>query len=136
MAYHILKDGEVFEVKLKGEIVHFKCCDCSSVHDIAFAKEKNGKLGIAVRRNNRATSAARRNFPLVVKKFFKSKYECIDSYCKICGKDVIDFQVSDKLWKQIAGEHNTLCYDCFTKRARELGICTIFNIVPQVEKKI
>src|ERR1051325_8176750 len=100
-------------------MIHFKCCDCSLVHDIAFAKEKNGQLGIAVRRNNRRTAAIRRKFPEYIKKFFKSQHVFIPSYCKICGQDIVDFQVDDKLWNQVTkNKWNTLCYNCFTNKAR------------------
>lgn len=40
--------------------MQFHCCDCSLVHDIALAVEKDGRIGFAVRRNNRVTAARRR----------------------------------------------------------------------------
>lgn len=42
------------------ERLKLACCDCGLLHDIAFAIEKNGNLGIALRRNNRATGQLRR----------------------------------------------------------------------------
>jgi len=51
-------DGEGFEVPL-GEVYRLACCDCGLVHDVAFAYE-DGRLGMAVRRNNNATAARRR----------------------------------------------------------------------------
>ena len=35
------------------------CCDCNLVHDVVFVVE-DGKLGMAARRNNRATAQRRR----------------------------------------------------------------------------
>lgn len=57
------KDGEGFEIPL-GEVYRLACCDCGLVHDVAFAYE-DGKLGMAARRNNRATAQRRRNIKLI-----------------------------------------------------------------------
>lgn len=46
--------------KREFQMLKLACCDCGLVHDMAFAIEKNGNLGIALRRNNRATAAKRR----------------------------------------------------------------------------
>ena len=51
-------DGEGFEVPLN-EVYRLRCCDCALVHDVVFVY-KHGKLGMAVRRNNRATAQSRR----------------------------------------------------------------------------
>jgi hypothetical protein len=56
--YPVLRDGEGVTVN-PGEIVKFACCDCGLVHDVAFAYE-NGEIGIALRRNVRATAQRRR----------------------------------------------------------------------------
>lgn len=56
--YKTLKDGEGLEIE-NGEIIKFACCDCGLIHDIAFAIEENGKIGIALRRNKRATAGRR-----------------------------------------------------------------------------
>ena len=58
MKYPVLTDGEGVAVK-PGEIVRFACCDCGLVHDVAFAFE-DGEIGIALRRNIRATGQRRR----------------------------------------------------------------------------
>jgi hypothetical protein len=42
------------------ELLRLACCDCGLVHEIAFAIEENGKLGVAMKRNARATAAMRR----------------------------------------------------------------------------
>jgi hypothetical protein len=42
------------------ELLKLMCCDCGLVHLMSFAIEANNRLGIAMRRDNRATSAARR----------------------------------------------------------------------------
>lgn len=58
MKYTQRKDGEGFEVPV-GKLYRIACCDCGLVHDVVFAI--NGKkLGMAARRNNRATAARRR----------------------------------------------------------------------------
>jgi uncharacterized Zn finger protein len=60
MKYHNLQDGERFEVEAIGEVIRFACCDCGLVHQIAFALEDNGRIGIAVKRDNRSTGQKRR----------------------------------------------------------------------------
>lgn len=61
MKYDDLKDGEGTTVLNK---VPFRlaCCDCGLVHDVAIVApiRKGKELGLAVRRNNRATAARRR----------------------------------------------------------------------------
>lgn len=56
--YPVLQDGEGIAVQ-PGEILKLACCDCGLVHDVAFAYE-DGEIGIALRRNNRATGQRRR----------------------------------------------------------------------------
>ncbi len=51
-------DGEGFEVPL-GEVYRIACCDCGLVHDVVWVFE-DGRLGMAARRNNRATAQKRR----------------------------------------------------------------------------
>lgn len=51
-------DGEGFEVPL-GEVYRIACCDCGLVHDVVWVYQK-GELGMATRRNNRATAQKRR----------------------------------------------------------------------------
>lgn len=61
-AYPKLISGEAFEVKLSrsgAALIKVGCCDCGLIHRIAFATDKK-TLGIAIARDNRATSAARR----------------------------------------------------------------------------
>lgn len=59
--FHTLKDNEKFEVDIiSGEIIRFACCDCGLVHNIAFAIEENGKLGVAMSRNLKATNNRRK----------------------------------------------------------------------------
>ena len=57
--YQILNDGEGLEVD-SGQVIRFACCDCGLVHLIALAIEQNGKIGFAVKRDNRATAQRRR----------------------------------------------------------------------------
>lgn len=51
-------DGEGFAVPL-GKIYRIRCCDCGLVHDVVWVV-KDGELGMAVARNNRATAQSRR----------------------------------------------------------------------------
>jgi hypothetical protein len=51
-------DGEGFTVPL-GQVYRIACCDCGLVHDVVWVYE-GGKLGMAARRNNRATAQKRR----------------------------------------------------------------------------
>lgn len=52
------KDGEGFTVKSK-TLTRWQCCDCGLVHDLVFVSGK-GVIGVAAKRNNRATAAVRR----------------------------------------------------------------------------
>ena len=56
-----LKDGEGIAFKA-GEIFRLACCDCGLVHDmvLVIAEEEPDQVGLALRRNNRATAAMRR----------------------------------------------------------------------------
>ena len=63
MARYIQRvDEEGFSVRAK-EIVRLACCDCGLVHDFVFVADRKGNIGIAARRNNRATAAKRRSKP-------------------------------------------------------------------------
>lgn len=59
MKYKQRIDGEGFSV-LSGEIHRISCCDCGLVHDFVFISEDGKPIGIAAKRNNRATSRKRR----------------------------------------------------------------------------
>jgi hypothetical protein len=52
-------DGEGFTVP-SGEIYRIACCDCGLVHDFVFVSGER-VVGIAAKRNNRATAARRRH---------------------------------------------------------------------------
>lgn len=43
-----------------GHILKIACCDCGLVHNMAFAIEENGMLGISMERNVSATTKRRR----------------------------------------------------------------------------
>ncbi len=58
MKYIKRKDGEGFAFKNK-TIQRLACCDCGLVHDMYFIF-KDGYIGIAAKRNNRATAQKRR----------------------------------------------------------------------------
>ena len=51
------------------------------------------------------------------------RFICIDSYCKDCGRTIQDFMVKDDIWRKIVGDNQKeLCYNCFQKRAKKVGI--------------
>jgi len=58
MAYIKWKDGEGMEFR-SGEIFKFACCDCGLVHNVVIVA-RGRKVGMAVKRNQRATAAKRR----------------------------------------------------------------------------
>lgn len=53
-------DGEGFTVP-SNEIYRLACCDCGLVHDFVFVSEDGKPIGVAAKRNNRATAQRRRN---------------------------------------------------------------------------
>lgn len=58
--YRNLKDGEGVEFKSR-EVFKLACCDCGLVHDVALVASPRGRrIGMALRRNKRATAARRR----------------------------------------------------------------------------
>lgn len=44
-----------------GQAFRLACCDCGLVHDVVLVKGRGKEIGIAARRNNRATAQRRRN---------------------------------------------------------------------------
>lgn len=57
--YKQRKDGEGFEVPC-GEIYRIACCDCGLVHDFIFVSHDGKPIGVAAKRNNRATAQRRK----------------------------------------------------------------------------
>jgi len=53
------QDGEGFDVP-SGEVHRIACCDCGLVHDFVFVSQDGKRIGVAAKRNNRATAARRR----------------------------------------------------------------------------
>lgn len=56
------KDGEGWTVK-NGEIFKLACCDCGLIHEMvvmAIGLKKGATIGIAAKRNNRATAQRRK----------------------------------------------------------------------------
>jgi hypothetical protein len=64
--YPTVFDGEGIELrprrrsKRAWQLLRVACCDCGLIHTLAFAIERNGNLGIAVRIEKRRTAAHRR----------------------------------------------------------------------------
>lgn len=59
MTYRVLKDYEGVEFR-SGEVFRFACCDCGLVHNVCLVSHGR-KIGMAVKRNKRATTARRRS---------------------------------------------------------------------------
>jgi hypothetical protein len=60
MKYIQRYDDEGFAVP-SNKVYRIACCDCGLVHDFVFVSEDGKDIGIAARRNNRATGQRRRN---------------------------------------------------------------------------
>lgn len=72
-------------------------------------------------------------------KLLLRRYRCIDSFCKRCGKRVIDFAAPDELWQKVAADieakgMHTLCFDCFTESGREKGLFDVLYVSRGEEK--
>lgn len=59
MEYEQLIDGEGISLR-SGQTFKFACCDCGLVHDVALVARRGGHIGMAVKRNKRATNARRK----------------------------------------------------------------------------
>lgn len=60
MAYDQIIDGEGISIRSK-KIFKLACCDCGLVHDVVIAAGRKGtEVGLAMRRNKRATGQRRR----------------------------------------------------------------------------
>ena len=53
------QDGEGFTVESHA-ITRIACCDCGLVHDMVFVSQDGKAIGVAAKRNNRATAQRRR----------------------------------------------------------------------------
>lgn len=54
------------------------------------------------------------NIRIKIKLLLRNKNIRNISFCKRCGRDIRDFEVSDKEWNEvIKGKINSCCYDCF-----------------------
>lgn len=60
MKYKQRKDGEGFAVP-SSTIYRIACCDCGLVHDFVFVSEDGKPIGVAAKRNNRATAQRRKS---------------------------------------------------------------------------
>ena len=67
MKYINREDCEGIEIDPKIGVHRIACCDCGLVHDMAVAVEENGNIGLAFKRNNRATSQRRRRPQIFIK---------------------------------------------------------------------
>ena len=59
--YRKIFDYEGFKIDPDKETVCFACCDCGLVHSMGVAFEEGGKIGVAFKRENRATAQLRRH---------------------------------------------------------------------------
>lgn len=65
------------------------------------------------------------NYIIKLLKFIAREFYSIDSFCRICGKDIHDFNVSDDLWRKVSYKHNhggLMCYDCFCEKSSEMDL--------------
>jgi hypothetical protein len=66
MKYEKMKDGVGITMPAN-RIFRFACCDCGLVHDMVIAAAGRREVGLAVRRNKRATAARRRRLNTVAR---------------------------------------------------------------------
>lgn len=57
--FYQVVDGVGFSMR-SAQRFKLACCDCGLVHDIVIVGRRGGHLGIAMRRNKRATAARRK----------------------------------------------------------------------------
>jgi hypothetical protein len=68
MKFIQIYDNEGYEIESK-EIIRFMCCDCGLVHDVVFVAGRKGTpIGVAMRRNKRATTNRRKQLGIKIKK--------------------------------------------------------------------
>jgi len=58
--YPKLEDCGGVDIDIENEVLRFACCDCGLVHTIAFAMEDDDNLGVAFKREVKATAQLRR----------------------------------------------------------------------------
>lgn len=66
----------------------------------------------------------------VLFKLILRRFKLIPSFCKICGCDVQDFIVDDKLWSLIENDiphGNVLCFNCFSKLIKQKTNISVFK---------
>lgn len=62
---------------------------------------------------------------MIIRLFFKkilSKFFLINSYCKNCGVDIVDFYLPDETWNNIMGieSDKTFCFNCFARKSNKI----------------
>ena len=71
------------------------------------------------------------NFLAIVKKIL-SKYLLLNSYCKICGREIRDFIAPSDIWNKvephIPNNGHVLCYNCFCDICLKIGISPIWKL--------
>ena len=61
------------------------------------------------------------------------KFLPIDSFCKECGRTVQDFHAPQEIWDEVERAIRygyVLCYDCFCKKCRKMGLPSIYSLIP------
>lgn len=61
------------------------------------------------------------------------RHRCIDSFCKVCGRDVCDFIAPDEVWEKVEPHiprGHVLCYDCFCEICGRLGLPRVWILTP------
>lgn len=52
-----------------------------------------------------------------------SRVRLVPSFCKMCGRDVHDFDAPPDAWAAAVGDLGTVrCYDCFAEACSRVGI--------------
>lgn len=64
-------------------------------------------------------------------KLLLKRLKVVDSFCKVCGRDVHDFSAPADIWQQVSPRKNgdgVLCYDCFCERASKKGLPCVWKL--------
>jgi hypothetical protein len=94
MAKYIqIVDGEGFTVP-KGEKWRFACCDCGLVHDVVLVPGRK-EIGMAVRRNNRATAQRRKPKPAATSQIASLQSQIDATYKQWTGRDFMHLPLPD-----------------------------------------
>lgn len=72
-------------------------------------------------------------------KLLKRRFFVVNSFCKLCGVAVRDFNAPDDVWKQIEPhikQGNVLCYQCFCDLCEVVGIETAWSLYQPMKVRV